>query len=255
MKYDIKPIKDSPIAKAYRDESPQYSYCGCCGYPHHIRGGRSVPMTGTLLVWAVCKVCWEEISLEDLKTCHKNLYDYHASCGNMYYTVDDMYRAVEAAYHESRSRRKIEHTEQSEQYIRESLAAVGERLSALNDAIISDMALQQSLSGQLVEIERKKKKKCPIGISDHAVMRYCERVIGVDLVKVKEAILPEGTLELMEKLGWADGHYPAFDGTNHITVVVKNKSVVTVMVKEAPNPKKKQNKKLRRESRDEYDEI
>lgn len=74
---------------------------------------------------------------------------------------------------------------------------------------------------------RINKLKCKIGVSvsDHALVRYMERVKCVDIHSAKEAILNEKTLLLIEQMG-PNGTYPC-DG---FSIVVKNNVVVTVIV-------------------------
>jgi len=60
-------------------------------------------------------------------------------------------------------------------------------------------------------------------VSDHAMIRYMERIKHLDLEELKKLIVPEDTEKLIEKLG--SGKFPA--GTHH--VVVKNKMVMTIL--------------------------
>ncbi len=61
-------------------------------------------------------------------------------------------------------------------------------------------------------------------ISDHAVIRYLERVAGLDVDGLRNKILPTGVAALIQGLG--DGVYPIGDGYR---VVVKNNTVLTVV--------------------------
>ncbi|WP_300408629.1 hypothetical protein [Lagierella sp.] len=62
-------------------------------------------------------------------------------------------------------------------------------------------------------------------VSDHAIVRYFERVLGVDLEEVSEKILPPEMEESVETLG--SGHFPINEG--EFKIVVKNGVVVTVL--------------------------
>ncbi len=62
-------------------------------------------------------------------------------------------------------------------------------------------------------------------VSDHAIVRYFERVMGVDLEEVTDKILPPEMEESVEILG--SGHFPVNDG--EFKIVVKNGVVVTVL--------------------------
>lgn len=59
-------------------------------------------------------------------------------------------------------------------------------------------------------------------ITEHAILRYIERVIGINLEEIKAKILSGQVREMIQKLG--SGKFPA-DG---FRVVVKNGTVITV---------------------------
>ncbi len=63
-----------------------------------------------------------------------------------------------------------------------------------------------------------------IEISDHAIVRYTERVLGYDIDYIKKQILTTEIQELIETLG-GNGNYPNKD----FKVVVKNNTVVTIV--------------------------
>jgi len=69
-----------------------------------------------------------------------------------------------------------------------------------------------------------------ITISEHALLRYFERVLKFDMDEIKQNILTEEVLKLVEELG-GSGTYPAgkqdVDGDNY-RVTLKNNVVVTV---------------------------
>lgn len=66
-----------------------------------------------------------------------------------------------------------------------------------------------------------------IVVSEHAFVRFFERVLGHDLEEIKEQILPPDVMALVQGLG--DGSYPV--GTTH-RVKIKNNTVVTVLTKD-----------------------
>ena len=63
-----------------------------------------------------------------------------------------------------------------------------------------------------------------IQISEHAILRYLERVCLIDLDKIKNEILDDKTKTLIRKLG--NGKYPINNG---FKIVVKNNVVLTVI--------------------------
>ena len=65
-----------------------------------------------------------------------------------------------------------------------------------------------------------------ITVSEHALLRYCERVLNIDLEEAKQAILSDSVVDLMAKLGNNNGEYPVKEGG--FKIVVKNKTVVTI---------------------------
>jgi len=62
-------------------------------------------------------------------------------------------------------------------------------------------------------------------VSQHAVYRYLQRVVGLDIPQIHDKMLTDYALDLMDKMGWADGKYPTGDGA---TLVIKEGVVVTV---------------------------
>ncbi|WP_124057937.1 hypothetical protein [Vaginisenegalia massiliensis] len=65
-------------------------------------------------------------------------------------------------------------------------------------------------------------------ISEHAIIRYFERVMGLNLEDITEKILPISDAKLIENLG--NGHYPINQG--EFKIIVKNGVVVTLYTNE-----------------------
>lgn len=63
-----------------------------------------------------------------------------------------------------------------------------------------------------------------IRVSEHAIVRYFERVLGFDISQIEEEILSKSVLELVEKLG-GSGSYP----NKTYQVVIKNYTVTTII--------------------------
>lgn len=78
----------------------------------------------------------------------------------------------------------------------------------------------KSVNIQLTELS--KKKFAPL-VSEHALVRYLERLKSIDVEAIRKIILPEKTIEQILTLG--DGRYPVED----FIVVVVNNTVVTVL--------------------------
>jgi hypothetical protein len=70
-----------------------------------------------------------------------------------------------------------------------------------------------------------------ITISEHAFLRYFERVLGYDLEQITKEILTDQVMELTEKLG-GNGSYPTgkmnSEGKEY-RITIKNNMVVTVV--------------------------
>lgn len=80
----------------------------------------------------------------------------------------------------------------------------------------------KELNRRLESLRHKKKKPT---ISDHAIVRYLERVKGMDIVAVKAEMLNPQIIELTKKLGH-NGEFPSGEGWS---VRMKNGNVVTVI--------------------------
>lgn len=91
-------------------------------------------------------------------------------------------------------------------------------------------AVQHTLSKAKIELNkiRKRLRSKNTGgftITEHAQLRYLERVTGIDLKMIKEAILPKEGIEILKEFGFVDGLYPM--GTHSIRV--KNNCIITVL--------------------------
>jgi len=90
--------------------------------------------------------------------------------------------------------------------------------------------LDRSISAAFTEIRKieeslKKSTRKEVIVSEHAILRFIERVIGVDLEEIQEKILPPGNSEAVMSFG--DGTFPVDD---HI-IQVRNGVIVTVLNK------------------------
>lgn len=96
-----------------------------------------------------------------------------------------------------------------------------EDLSMQKNIIARDEAIKLQ---KLHQIERKllRASDGEIIITEHALLRYMERVKYLDIEELKKAVLPDETRKLVEKFG--SGKFPA--GTHQ--VVVRDKIIVTI---------------------------
>lgn len=79
----------------------------------------------------------------------------------------------------------------------------------------------KSIEEQIKSIEKKGNK---VKISEHAIVRYFERVRGFDISEIEKEILTEEVLKLIDALG-GSGTYP----NKEFKVVMKNNMVTTIM--------------------------
>ena len=78
----------------------------------------------------------------------------------------------------------------------------------------------KKLSDEIRKFERGSKLR----VSEHAILRYFERVKGYDLSEIEDEILSKDVIELVEKLG-GNGGYP----NKNFKVMMKNYTVTTVI--------------------------
>lgn len=76
------------------------------------------------------------------------------------------------------------------------------------------------------DIERLKLNNKGFFISDHAILRYLERVEKVDIKKVKSLILTDNVCQLHKKLG--NGEFPSDCGL--FKVIIRDNKVITIKV-------------------------
>ena len=70
----------------------------------------------------------------------------------------------------------------------------------------------------------------PIRISDHALVRYMERIKGENFDNIRDDILPEKVINAIQTLG-GKGEYPVQDGENEYMVRIENYTVITIITK------------------------
>lgn len=69
---------------------------------------------------------------------------------------------------------------------------------------------------------KKFKKKC-IDVTDHAFLRFFERVLGYNLKEVSKWMIPDSVMDRIQKQG--DGVY----STDKYKIVVKNGKILTIL--------------------------
>lgn len=104
--------------------------------------------------------------------------------------------------------------------------------SALDQKMRAAVREQSAVDAQIRKLKESTKVR-PVIVSEHAILRYLERVRGLDLEQVKKEIAPEHILGRVRALG--NGEYPV--GSSH-TLKIQDSTVVTILTKEEkPLPK------------------
>jgi len=93
-------------------------------------------------------------------------------------------------------------------------------LKALQDKRKQKLDAISDIRAQIHKLNEKDGLK----VSDHAIVRYFERVKGFDMAEIQGEILSEEVLVMVEKLG-GNGSFPNKD----YSVVMKNNVVVTII--------------------------
>lgn len=101
---------------------------------------------------------------------------------------------------------------------KENVKKYTEERKILNEKLSKEQANLQKIQDDI----KKLKSETNIVVSEHAILRYCERVLKLDLEEIKKKIIPEDVLELVRKLG--NGNYPT--ESHHVRVT--NGVVVTI---------------------------
>ena len=78
----------------------------------------------------------------------------------------------------------------------------------------------QSLKSRIKNLESNGK----IIVTEHAIIRYFERVLGVDIAEVESQILTDEVVSFINSMG-ENGTYP----NKEFKVIVKNNAIITVV--------------------------
>jgi len=109
------------------------------------------------------------------------------------------------------------------------LEALHKERAALDQKISGEQKDLGSIRSQIEKLTRKKKA---VVVSEHAILRYLERVKGVDIEAAKKEILPAAVAGVAAELG--TGEFPV--GTH--SVKVKDSVVVTILTNEKKEVKR-----------------
>jgi hypothetical protein len=105
----------------------------------------------------------------------------------------------------------------------------------LNDARLK----VRDVEGRIEKLKRFSEK---VIVSEHAILRYVERVMGIDLDEIKRKIAPDSLEELTQKL--PSGRFPV----NGFAVRVKDRVVTTIITKDDDDEPKRANRNQHKHS-------
>lgn len=109
-------------------------------------------------------------------------------------------------------RTQIENAKSDNEALKSQMSDISKKMRLNNDKI-------EELTIKIKQIEGSSNLK----VSEHAVIRYLERVKGIDLQEVESEILNPLVIDLVSKLG-GNGSYPI----GEFQAVFKNNVVVTI---------------------------
>lgn len=123
----------------------------------------------------------------------------------------------------------IQEAEKDQERLKERAEHLQQRASAINSEIkevkkkIGD--LHDKLRTYRYRVGKRKEVEANgVFVSDHAIVRFCERVLGLDVEQVKKDILDGGIGAMLEGVDYADGEYSC---KSH-SIVFKDCTVITV---------------------------
>lgn len=106
--------------------------------------------------------------------------------------------------------------------LRHARLDMANRLSEMKDAQTRYSEAQKAVG--LLEKQIESLTQREVVVSEHALLRYCERVYGCDLESIKAEILTPQVVNCINTLG--NGKFPTGNG---LKAVVKDRVVVSVM--------------------------
>ncbi len=98
----------------------------------------------------------------------------------------------------------------------------------IEDKQMESSSMKKRIVSLQTEIDNLKNRiPSKIIVSEHAMLRYLDRIRGVDLQEVQDEILTQESIDLINQLGSCSINTPA-----GFKIVVKNNTVVSVSEKE-----------------------
>lgn len=107
-----------------------------------------------------------------------------------------------------------------EQKYTNELTILKSEITRLNADVISKRETVKAIQREITEITRE-----PL-VTEHAMLRYFERIKGYSMKDIKNKIMPKETLKQIKKLG--DGEY----SVENFGIVCRKNAIVTVITDE-----------------------
>lgn len=115
------------------------------------------------------------------------------------------------------------------QSIKASIEAEIETLELKEKNLKQEISTKKmNLNNLRQKINSLSKSSEQLTISEHAILRYIQRVMGLDIEEISSKILPQEEMQVVDRLG--NGHYPINNG--EFRIIVKNRVVITVYTDE-----------------------
>lgn len=107
-----------------------------------------------------------------------------------------------------------------QQKYKNELTVLKTEVARLNVEISSKQETVKSIQREITQLTLE-----PL-VTEHAMLRYFERVLGFNMSDIKNKIMPTETLEKIRRLG--DGEYPVED----FSIKCRQNAIVTVLTKD-----------------------
>lgn len=92
----------------------------------------------------------------------------------------------------------------------------------------------------------------PLVVTEHAILRFLERVVGFNLDELKNQILPDEIESRIKSMGSLSGKFPVSDTHR---VVVRNRQIVTIETEDYQKQNKKKSRPRRSRGRNKKKSI
>lgn len=104
-----------------------------------------------------------------------------------------------------------------------------DKLKLINLSIRDSLEDKKKIEKELTELNLKINfLSKDLLVSEHALLRYIERILKIDIKEIESLILNNETKEIVKTFG--DGTYPLTINNVNLKIVVKNNIIITIEV-------------------------